>query len=262
MMQFGNGKSWFNRLFPATFQPYWLTGCVRASCWTGPNAAQRMMNILSPHMDERVFKGRVKWMRKRGCDTAHLYLSNQGDGEYAGYCPYGTSWGWEVDKNFVKLFRRRMKYCRRRGLAVVVWLFADDSGRFNREAAADFARYVRDCRGHGLFDYASAVCAGLELGEYYKGPQVAALVGAIRKHAKGYRVLTHENSYRTDFASLADGVMYQMDPGAPADRVRAETAAVIKRVGKPVWMFELARTENRDLAEAALAAGAKGVGNW
>lgn len=110
---------------------YWLgirpawERCVHASCWSGRNASKRMMNMLSPAMPEKVFRERVAWMLKRGCDTVHWFVANKGDGEYAGYCIYGTDWDWEVDKPTVKLFRSRIAYARKRGLGVVLWLNAE-----------------------------------------------------------------------------------------------------------------------------------------
>lgn len=68
---------------------YWLKSppswrdCVHASCWDGANASRRMMNILSPHFPDAKFREYRDWMRSRGCDTAHVFLANQGDGEGA-----------------------------------------------------------------------------------------------------------------------------------------------------------------------------------
>jgi len=234
----------------------------KASCWTGSNAAIRLMNILSPHMDNNTFDGRVKWMKNRGCNTAHVFLSNEADGQYAGYCPYGSSWSWKVDKAVCQTMRERIRALRRAGMAVVVWLFADDSRSFNRTAATDFVRFAKECKAQGLFDLASTVVVGLELNEYYPNPsQVAALVAAVRK-VYGGKIGTHQTSGRIDFAGLADMFFFQVNPGISAERVEAEARNVIRATGKPLNFFEIERQECRDKAEAALRGGAFGVGNW
>ena len=69
------------------------------------------------------------------------------------------------------LFKSRISYCRSKDLAVVVWLFADDSGSWNAEAAKNFTQYLDDLKSQGLFDQASTVVSGLELNEYFFGPR-------------------------------------------------------------------------------------------
>lgn len=69
--------------------PAW-NEATRASCWDGPNAEIRMMNILSPLLPDAEFHERVRWMRERGCDTAHVLLVNRANGECAGYSPWGA----------------------------------------------------------------------------------------------------------------------------------------------------------------------------
>ena len=242
------------------FNPAW-DKCRKASCWSGSNAAIRLMNILSPHMDDGVFRSRVGWMKARGCDTAHLFVSNNKDGQYAGYCPYGTAWTWKIDNKLCKLMRERMRYLRRNGFAVVVWLFADDDGGWNREAAKSFPGYLSDCKESGLLTLASQVVIGLELNEYYTYTQVGELAAATRAVYKG-KIATHETSSRCAFAGMADVVYYQLNPGVSAAQVASATRAVKASTGKPVNMFEVSRSENRALADAALNSGACGVGNW
>lgn len=232
-----------------------------ASCWTGNNAAVRQMNILSPHMDEDTFHGRVEWQMDRGCNTVHLFLSNKADGQYAGYSIYGSDWDWGIDSHYCDTFRDRISYCRGKGLAVVLWLFADDSTAWNRTAAGDFSRYLRDLEKEDLLSYASTIVVGLELDEYYNATQVAALIDATRAVYSG-KIATHQTSGRLDYAHMADLCFYQVSPGKSANQIAAEAAKVSASVGKPFNFFELSRQENRALCEAALGAGAYAVGNW
>lgn len=232
-----------------------------ASCWSGPNAEQRNMNILSPGMSDGKFRERVAWQKARGCNTVHLFLANKADGEYAGYSIYGDAWDWTIDAATCKTFRDRIAYCRGKGLAVVLWLFADDSSDWNREAAKDFQRYLRDLESEGLLKYASTVVVGLELDEYFNAAQVGALVSATRA-VYGGKVGTHQTSGRADFAGLADICFYQVKPGKSAAQIETEARKITGAVGKPINFFELSRHEDRALCEAALKGGAFAVGNW
>jgi hypothetical protein len=241
---------------------------TKASCWIGNNAQGRNMNILSPSCPEQVFKDRVEWQIARGCNTVHLFLSNKADGEYAGYCIYGNVWDWIIDDNFVKLFKNRITYCREKNLAVVVWLFADDSGSWNAEAAKNFPKYLNDLKAQGLFAQASTVVAGLELNEYFTAReievqqrQVTDLVASIRTVYSG-KIGTHCNSSVLSYANLGDIVFYQVDPGKTAGWIKAESERVIRVTGKPVNFFELSRHEDRVLSQAAFDGKSFGVANW
>lgn len=242
--------------------PKW-NACTKASCWHGANASQRMMNVLSPYMPEGVFKERLGWMKSRGVNTAHVFLANTADGEYAspGYSVYGPTCSWKRDAGHVQTMLRRIAELRRNKLAVVVWLFADDSTRFNREAAKNFPQYLADVRAAGLLDDASLVVAGLELDEYFSASQVSALVRAIRGVWSG-KVGVHQTSGRLDYSVFGDVAFYQVNPGRNAEWIESEARRVCGAAGKPVAFFELSRQEDRDLCQAAFRGGAYAVGNW
>ena len=244
----------------STFKRDWKD-CAKASCWSGHNAAQRMMNMLSPHMDKGTFESRVRWMKDRGCDTAHVFLANRRDGEFAGYCIYGPEWTWNIDKDYCELFAERIRYMRMKRLAVVAWLMADDSSQYASAAAGDAPRYVKDLDKQGLLKLVSTVVAGLEMNEYWSGHQAGAMVQAIRSEYGG-KIGTHMTSGRFDFAGLADICFYQVNPGQSAGWIQGEAARVKAACGKPLNFFEIERQENRDKAQAALDGGAFGVGNW
>ena len=252
-------KEWKNPPASAAI-PAW-DACTRASCWRGANAANRMMNMLSPAFTDAKFAEYRDWMRSIGCNTSHVFLSNKADGEGGGYCIYGTSWTWEINAAFCDVFRSRIADLRAHGFAVVVWLLADDSSAWNKEAAKNFPKYLQDLKAQGLLDQASTVVAGLELDEYYQSAQVSALVNAIRKVYPG-KVGTHQTSGRYEFSALADVVFYQVNPGKSAAQIKAEASKVVKATGKPVNFFELDRQPNRALCDAAFAGGAFAVGNW
>ena len=232
----------------------------KASCWNGNNAEQRMMNLPSPGMSDGKAKDYVSWMAGRGVNAAHVILCNKADGENAGYSIYGGDIDWGVDKNASETMKRRIGMLRAKGWAVVVWLMTDDSSAWNKKLLGDPDRYLADLDKAGLLDEASIVCVGLELSEYASVAEVQRLVAATRKVYKG-KVATHDVSGSVRFAHIADIHFHQMKPGASAAQVAAETKRALA-TGKPVMMFELSRRPARALCEAALAAGAFGVGNW
>lgn len=248
-----------------------LAGCskpkwdetTKASCWDGPGAEKRMMNMLSPHFSGGKFDDYLKWQTKtRGANTCHVFVCNKADGEGGGYSIYGNkpTIDWIIDKKYVDTMLKRIKAIRSARMAVVVWLMADDSTAWNRTLLSDPDRYLRDLDKEGLLDDASIVVVGLELTEYANAAQVERLVAATRKVYKG-KVGVHHNSRRLDFAHLADILFYQIEPGASPAKVAEETRRALA-TGKPVNFFELSRNPNRPLCEAALGAGAFGVGNW
>ena len=240
---------------------YWLCApprwnhCTRASCWDGENASVRMMNSLSPKFGEDEFRRRVRWAEGRGCNTLHLFLSNSGDGEGAGYTV--------ADPDTARLMERRIVWARKRGLAIVLWLIADDSPREAEKLFADPARHIAAARP--LLRHASTVVLGLEMNEPGSYPGVSAkkwlrVREALRDVYSG-RVGTHHTSGRYDYAGLGDIVFAQCEPTGDPARIEAATKAALS-LGKPVNFFELARQPNRAMAQVALSAGAFAVGNW
>lgn len=237
---------------------YWLgivpkwDRCTKASCWDGANAERRMMNILSPKFGDEKFREYVAWMEGRGCNTAHVFFANRGDGEGAGY--YAT--------DNPALTRERIRYLRLHGFAVVAWLMADDSRNYANAMFANPQTYVKVLTAAGLFDHVSFVCLGLEMDEYGNAAQWAGVARAVRENLPGMKIATHHTSGHTNFAALGDIVCDQLDPkSATPARIR-ESVNRIRAMGKQVVGFEYERHPSRERAEAALQAGAFGVGNW
>ncbi len=224
--------------------------CTKASCWQGQNAGTRHMNILSPAFSDATFQQRVKWAEGRGCNTLHLFLVNQHDGEGSGYTA--------LDPATAKAMDKRIRWAARRGMGIVLWCMADDSTAWAK--ALDMEALMRVCEAHGWLDIASTVVVGLEVEEYWSAAQVQAHIATIRKHYKG-KVGVHHGSGKATYAPMADILFYQVNPGKTAPQIAAETKKALG-CGKPVNFFELSRHEDRELSEAALSAGAYGVGNW
>lgn len=232
------------------------TEAVHASCWDGSNAQRRMMNILSPGFSDAKFDEYVAWMRSRGCDTAHVFLINQADGECAGQ-------NCATYPDHAKLAKKRIEKLRKEKFAVVPWVIADDSTAYIKDLFAHPAERVKALADAGLFEQASYVVIGLEMNEAKdaaKGwPKVAA---ALRNHYGGPLATHHTSGNSFAFAGLGEIVMGQLDPkSASVASIQAQIAK-IRSMGKEAVGFEYERHPNRDRANAALAAGAIGVGNW
>lgn len=239
---------WFGKV------PSWKK-CRLASCWNGPNASRRMMNILSANMREEKFKEYVGWMESQGCDTAHVFLVNQGDGENAGY-------NCATIEGHARVARERIKYLRKRGFAVVPWLLADDSSGY----ANDFFRHAEErCKAladAGLFQEASYVVLGLEMDEYGGASDWERVRAALKAVCKRKVGVHHRSGNSFRYAHLGDIILGQLDPKAATKSAIKVQIAAINAKGKAAVGFEYERSPNRQKAQWALDAGAVGVGNW
>lgn len=246
------------RLFPAWFRPSW-DECTTASLWDGPNAEKRMMNTLSPRMIDGKFRDYLKWQRDRGCNTAHVFVSNQADGECAGYCIYGRAVSWTLDAATVKVMLARVKAYRRAGMGVVLWLLADDSGAMNKALLDGVELFAKDLKKTGLLKYASIVCLGLEMSEYVGG-NAGNLLNAVRGVWDGM-VATHDVSGSLRYAGYGDIVFAQVKPTS-SDSEMLRFAAMVKGTGKPAGIIECDRHANRERCQKLIDAGLPFVGNW
>ncbi len=157
---------------------------------------------------------------------------------------------------------KRLKRLYKDGFGVVLWLMTDDDGGWNKTLASNFSNYVNDIKELGWFNYASIIVLGLELNEYWNVNQVAAGINSIHGAYSGM-VGIHMTSGKYDWAGMADILFYQTQPGKSAAQIENETKTVISKTNnKPMCFFELSRTEDRALCEAALRGGAFSVGNW
>ena len=232
-----------------------------ASCWEGSNAQTRHMNVLSFAFTDETVEKRFDWAKKRGCNTLHLFLCNQGDGEGSGFNIYGgTPSIGAPDQYSVARMANRIALAKQKGFSVVLWLMSDDSKGWNSVLLANPEKHADDLKRSGLLDLADAVVLGLELNEYANESQVAALAKAVRGVYAG-KIGTHHTAGHADFAKHGDLLFWQTATGLDAEAVKRSVEAA-KNYGKPVVAFELARNPQRELAQAALDAGAVGVGNW
>ena len=239
--------------------------CTKSSNWTGANASKRMMNILSPKFDDATFKARVKWQKDRGCNYVNLFVTNKGDGEGSGYSIWGTTpFSAAVPNDTSKLMIERMKYCKKQGLGVWIWLLADDSSAWNKTILSNISKFVDDLKAGGFLDkdLISGVVLGLEMNEYMSAAQANLLSTTLRNVWNG-KVATHEVSGKYSFAGFGDIVFYQQNPGVSAKQLINECNAVKAKTGKPVCCFEIERQEARDKCQEILNSGAAfSVGNW
>lgn len=228
-----------------------LKACVRASCWDGNNAEKRYMNMLSPKFSDSKFGEYLAWTIGKGCDHVHLLLMNEGDGEGSGYdCGEDST---------LKKAEERIMTIRAKGLGIILWIVADDSSSYRKKLFADPSKYVG--RMAPLLKYASCVCLGLEMDEG----------GASESNWKGVKsallkvwsgpVATHHTSAKYSFIGLGEVVMDQLDPSCTTTQIKSSVKN-LKGKGKTVFGFEYSRNPDAAKAQAALDAGAQGVGNW
>lgn len=228
-----------------------LTACVRASCWNGKNAETRYMNMLSPRFSDSKFQDYLAWTIAQGCDHLHLLLTNEGDGEGSGYDCGDTA--------TLRKAEERIREIRARGLGVILWLVSDDSDNYRQRLFKDPSTYIG--RLAPLLPYASCVCLGLEMDEgATKEADWKGVRKALLKHWSG-PVATHHTSGKHTFLSLGEVVMDQLDPSCSVSQIKTSVQK-LKTKGKIVFGFEYARQPDAAKAQAALDAGAQGVGNW
>jgi len=229
-------------------------------------AGTRVMNILSPACDDGTFKAIVDRCKSNGDDTIYLYLAFERDGPWGPFSFYdGNQIGSIIDNGMVEHIRRRVKYCRGEGLAVVFWLRADDSPTFNRVSADRQIAYQTDAVA--LFDrYALAWVIGLELDEYMTAHDCQNYATHLASHTDRH-VGTHQKPGRFEYATLAgvDGCWYQYGFGKRPEQVQSETAMIAGAIGKPVVACEYHKLSDsaqaKALGDAAMAGGAYGTGN-
>ena len=192
-------KSLFARIFGKA--PAW-DKCVKSSNWTGANASKRLMNILSPNMSDSTFNDRVNYAKGRGVDHFNLFITNEKDGEYAGYSIYGPKFDQKkgIDKASVNVMLNRIKKLRKKGYGIVLWMTADDTS-WNK--TMDFAKLCEDTKKAGFFKFASAVVVGLEVDEYWSSSKVAENVKTLRNVSK-LKVGVHQCSNKYDKMAHGD----------------------------------------------------------
>ena len=243
-----------------TAVPSW-DKCTKSSNWHGPNANMRLMNILSPHMSDSAFNDRVNFMKSRECNTAHVFLTNKADGEYAGYSIYGNKFDWNIDKSYSDKMLARVKQLRKAGFGVILWMVADDSTSWSKVMISNPQRFVDDVDKLGFFKYASTVVIGLEVDEYWSATQCVQMYKAVKSKYNG-KVGVHQVSGKYDKASTCDIAFVQLNPGQNKTTIQKFIGTVKTNTRKPVNMFELERQENREKCYWAFEAGAYGVGNY
>lgn len=229
--------------------------CRRASCWDGPNAQRRMMNILSPGMSDGKFKEYVSWMLGQDCDTAHVFLVNQGDGENAGY-------NCATNPDAAKLAKKRIDHLRKLGFAVVPWILADDSSGYVRDFFQNAEERCKALAKAGLFEQASYVVLGLEMDEYGSRQDWNRVLAALKAVYKGKTGVHHCSGNGFKYRDLGDIVLGQLDPNKATKSAIQEQIRAIKAMGKGAVGFEYARHPDREKANWAFDAGADGVGNY
>ena len=234
--------------------------CTKSSNWTGKNASKRIMNILSPTMPDAIFNERYAFAKGRGVDHFNLFITNQRDGECAGYSIYGPNFAQSngIDKNSTKIMEKRIKKIINDGYGVILWMTADDTS-WNK--TMNFEKLCADVKSLGWFDLCSAVVVGLECDEYWNASQVSNYCKILKKYS-GKKVGVHQTSDKYNYMAYGDLSYLQVSPGKANSYIQNFIGIAKKAIGHPVCMFEMERSEDRGRSQAALDAGAFSVGNW
>ena len=237
--------------------------CSKSTNWYN-GAKARVMNLLSTKISHADFEKKYySYCKNRGCNCFHVFVTNQGDGENAGYSIYNDiSKGTinSINQTYVRIMMDRIKAMFNRGNGVILWLMADDSNKWNSTLLKNWDKYCKDLKDLGFLKYASTVCIGLELNEYIDKKTCQTAVNILRRYYAG-PIAVHQTSGRYDYASCADLMFFQLDPGDK--NYIAKIKDCIAKCGKPVNVFELERDPCRAKCEDVFKkTGAFGVGNW
>lgn len=239
----------------------------------------RCMNVLSCQMPEATFHDIVA--RCEGWNTVwYVFLANRGDGT-----PPVTSFyvddehGGEVDPEKAALFRRRMAYLRAQGFRVVPWFFPDDSPAITGKDLATQKRYLSQAVAQFGDLFATDVCLGLELDEYWDadwpaGATDRAPIPALTEHLRdllpGTRIGHHHTRlalWRAAIRGGADVLYGQYGFGLDEHQIRDATRAILAdldgRIHFVAAEYHLSSDSAaaRALGRAADDAGAEGTGN-
>lgn len=251
-------------VYPASNARAW-NACSKASCWHGDNAQERIMNILSPNMGDGTFNSRYNWSKNRGVNCFHLFISNNRDGEYAGYSIYGNSASGNISSSYTRVMGNRIKRIFNDGYGVILWLMADDDGGWNNTHLRNFDKYCRDIKSLGWLPYCSTICLGLEINESVgSSANIKSMATTLKKYYGG-KIGVHFGSrdqYDRASGTGVDIIFGQITPSEVSEsRIRSDIERG-KRYASAFNMFEISRHDSRSMAQYALNHGAYGVGNW
>ena len=238
--------------------------CTKSSNWFGSGAARRIMNILSPHMDSDVFTSRYNESCGRGINHFNLFVCNNGDGEYGGYSIYGNGVSGGINTQYCNYMLNRIKFIRNHGYGTILWLMADDDGGWNNTLYNRWNQYCSDLKSKGFFRYASVVVVGLEINEWWGDPAKTNHCCEVLRNYYSGKIGVHTTSgVYSGYFSKADIPFLQIEPDESDSAIRALVRnGISANPGKPIYMCEMSRTENRHKCEVAFDAGAYAVGNW
>jgi hypothetical protein len=253
-------KGWFSLL---PFVPAPTIKDHRAS-FLFDDAGTRCMNVLAYQRTEDNVDGIVDRCVRNGDTVLYVLSYNNGDGHGVTSFYKGDVFGAAVDGTKLNIMLKRLRRFRRRGLAIVMWIFADDQGaHLPKKDTAKLCTHA--AKVVDLFDkYVSEYVVGVELNEYLNSGQVDEVAKVLRKTGKP--VGAHMTSGQYNFSKLPsiDRHYHQYGWGNSASAMRSMTASVIGAVGKPVVACEYNRDSDSSLAhkqgDAAMQGGAIGTG--
>jgi len=246
------------------------TSDIHRASFLFDNAGTRCMNAFG--MPEQKFKETVERCRKNGDTVYYAFLNNEKDGNHAGFSPYkDNKIGGEIDRAKVSMMQDRIKYIRENGMAVVLWLRADDSPSFNR--ASEDAQKTMQSHAAQYFDgLVDGYCLALEWDEYEGDTaRMHRYAAHLRQHTDRDIGVHFTSGNKASLANKILGAVagsrtYYLQYGFGKNtcyvgeltrQVRAELDLNIRLIGCEYNK----NSDRKDYAEAILKNGAAGYGN-
>ena len=233
------------------------------------NAGVRCMNMAYLGATPDYVEGLLDRMQAGGCNVVWIFAENERDGSPLPTTIYADNkFGQVVHADRVKHVRSVLERCRARGLAVVLWLTADDGGAVT---SASEERMLAHCRYSIELLAPDEVVVGLEANEDGRKEHMQAMIAECHRIAPNMRVGVHltKGRWQEAISWNADVLYYQSKKWElPPNEAALEAADIIGKLdGRCAFVYsEYSKSSDSDRARAIGAAvasvpGVQGTGN-
>lgn len=228
------------------------------------NAGVRCMNMAYLGATPDYVESLLDRMQAGGCNVVWIFAENERDGSPLPTTIYADNkFGQVVHADRVKHVRSVLERCRARGLAVVLWLTADDGGAVTSASRERMLFHVGACV-ENLGDLVDEYVAGLEADEDARRNHMQAMIAECKRLAPDKRCGVHLGSDHWEPAVSwgADVLYYQFGFGQSAQKCAAEADAVICKLNGRAAFVAAEYHKSSDSKEArAIGAAVKALGD-
>jgi hypothetical protein len=237
------------------------------------NAKYCILDLLSYKIGDSEFVSLATRSAGRGVNTFWFNLASQYDFRPVSFYQSGLISG-PIDSKRLAMMQKRASMARSAGFRVVFWFFTDDSPAIAKSSLETKKAYIT--QAVKSFDKnATEWVLMLEANEYSSQSEADALarhVKTLTKKPLGLHMTPGQYGWSRDFEArsieLSRSIssvdkhyhQYGWICGNTA-KISSDTKSIIRSVGKPVVAAEWCKNPDRKCADAAIAAGAVGVGN-